>query len=327
MSWKTGPSSDLHRSRLIVLVLSLLGAALGAPPEAVGAEPATPTVVASPSADYPWPMRFRGQRTPESPHWDLELLYIQSQHDEGVIQTRAKLAKNPSDPELYWMLVRFLYEVGERIPRDDKQVDKVKFYEDMVDLSNQGLAIDPKHVHLRFARGIATARLGTTRGVLSSLFTAKEIEDDWLYVAGSDYTYATPQGEEVLPCDAHEALGVFYRLVPDWWIVSVLSGTRGSLSKSIHHHELANQCSGGRIIRERKELAVSQICFGQHNHDDAMIQSGVENLKFLLTLPPVSDTDRVDVKHAHMLLKDLSLACEYSRDGQQDIDESALPSK
>ena len=35
-------------------------------------------------------------------------------------------------------------------------------------------------------------------------------------------------------------------------------------------------------------------------------------------------TDHVDIKHAAMLMNDPKLACGYSRDGQQDLDEKKL---
>ena len=41
-------------------------------------------------------------------------------------------------------------------------------------------------------------------------------------------------------------------------------------------------------------------------------------------IPPGAPTDLTDVKHARMLIADPSLACEYSRDGQQDLDEAQL---
>jgi len=312
----------------MLVALCLAAVAKAEPPltvdSAVDLPKSAPAGEGSAAPDYPWPMLYPGQITPQSPHWDLELLYIQNRQDEGVVQARAALTAHPDDPELYWMLVRFMFEVGERVPRSDTTFDKIAWYQEMVALCETGLTLAPGHIHLRFARGVANGRLGTTRGVLASLFLAKDMEQDWLDVANSGFIYATPHAEELLPCDAHEALGVFYRLVPDWWIVSVLSGTRGSLEKSIHHLELANRCSGGRVIRERKELAVSQICYGQHNGDDAMIQAGLANLHLMLTLPPHTDTEQVDLKHGRMLLADPSLACAYSRDGQQELDETTL---
>ena len=173
-----------------------------------------------------------GLVTESSPHYDLEVLYDQGKMDEGLKQAKAELALHPEDPELYWHTARFMFEVGERFDRTDKTIDKVAWYENMVHVIQRGLQRDPKNPHLLFALGIAKGRLGTTKGVLASLFMAKDVESAWLATASSSYRYSSIRGQEQLPCDAYLCLGIFYRLVPDSFVVDLIGGTRGSLDKS-----------------------------------------------------------------------------------------------
>jgi tetratricopeptide (TPR) repeat protein len=256
-------------------------------------------------------------------HQDLELSYTQGDFEEGLKEAKAQLARNPKDIDLYWHVGRFLYEVGERYEKNTPGVDKEAIYEEMLEVSNRGLQLNPDHPHLLFARGIAMGRLGTTRGVIASLFMAEDLESDWLRVAESRWRYSSLGGEEVLPCDAYSALGILYRLVPDWWIIEVIAGMRGSLAKSLAYLQTANDCSPDRI-EIVKEYAVIRICYGQQNHRPEMVKAGLKDLHRMLTLPPHKPTDHTDLKHGQMLIDEPKLACAYSRDGQAESNPAEL---
>lgn len=281
---------------------------------------------AEPTADATveqWPVEYPGQCVPGDPHFDIEILYYEQKYDEGLAKVKAAITAAP-DKDLYWMKARFMYEIGERFERTDTSIDKEAFYQEMLDATEAGLKLAPRDLHLRFARGIAMGRLGTTRGVLSSLFMAKTVETDWLSVAQSNtFTYSSLGGYERLPCDAYIALGIYYRLVPDWWIVQMLAGTRGDLDKSLSWHQKAVQCKP-REVQNWKELGVTQMCIAERRGDDTMKQSAVASLTKCQQLKPQSARAVTDQKHCQKIIADPSLACEYSRDGQQDLDEKNL---
>ncbi len=280
-----------------------------------------PSLQAQPES---WDLRdVKGQVRPGDPYWELELLYHQSQYQEGLARTEELLAASPEDVELIWHKVRFMFEIAERLDRTDTGIDKEAWYAEMLAVADQGLALSPGHPHLLFGKGVALGRYGTTRGVLSSLSLATTIEDSWQQCSASDYSYRSIGGEEVLPCDCMHALGIFYRLVPDSWIVELIAGTRGSLEKSLEQHLLANACNPDDISN-KKELAVTQLCLGNKNDDQEMIIAARANLLSLQTLTPNSPSAVTDQAHARLLLSDPSLACGYSRDGQQDVDDSKL---
>jgi hypothetical protein len=264
-----------------------------------------------------------GQVRPGDPYWELELLYHQHRYKEGLARTEQMIAANPNDLELVWHQVRFMFEVGERLERTDTSMNKEAWYAKMAEISEAGLARDPDHAHLLFGKGVSMGRLGTTRGVLASLSMATPIEEAWTQCMESDYRYRSIAGEEMLPCDCAHALGIFYRLVPDSWIVDLISGTRGSLEKSLEMQQWANSCKPDDISI-KKELGVSQLCLGQKRKDNAMITAGRANLLQVGNLPVRTPSDATDQTHARRLLLDPTLACEYSRDGQQDLDEAKL---
>jgi hypothetical protein len=293
-----------------MLSLTLL---LLATPKALASAPTAPRV------DYP------GVVTPDDKWWELEVLYDQGEIEKGLARTKEFRQQFPDDPDLIWHQIRFMFEIGELVPRNSKTFDKIAWYQEMIALANRGLEIAPGQGHLLFARGIAVGRLGTTKGVLASLGTVKAIEADWQATAASGYKYSSIGGQEVLPCDAWLTLGIFYRLVPDWWIVQVMAGIRGDLHKSLEYAEKADQCTPNRII-STKELGVTQLCLGQKTHDPAMQALGMNTLARGLSIPTFNDkTDAVDIEHIKLLLAQPDLACAYSRDGQQDLDRAKLP--
>jgi tetratricopeptide (TPR) repeat protein len=264
-----------------------------------------------------------GDVTPQIVHYDLEVMYGEARIEEGLALARQRLAANPKDPELYRHVVRFLFEKGESVHRDDPSMDKIALYQEMYDLSNKALELDPGNAHLLFNRGIALGRLSTTRGVLSSLSNLKAVEQDWLAAANAPYKYQSLEGAEHLPCDTYLTLGIFYRLVPDWWIVGALAGTRGDKDKSLMWLEKANICRPDRI-RTLKELGVTQLCIGHSRSDPAMLAKGRMTMAYLQNLPLSHTHSDIDKDHAKKLSADPSLACEYSRDGQQEHDEKQL---
>jgi tetratricopeptide (TPR) repeat protein len=263
------------------------------------------------------------ERAEDSRYLELERLYHEDKPEEGITQTRALLAQHPEEPELYVLLARFLYERGERHARDS-DFPKEPLYKEMVDLLNKARALRPGDARIGWGLGVAKARLGTTRGVLSQLFMAKEIETLWLEAAEKGTKYRSLGGEEELPCDAYLTLGIFYRLIPDWWIVGLIAGTRGDLDKAVHWLEKADTCSPNKL-RVLKEVGIGQLCYAERKDDPAMLARGRRTLEKALKQPAPQHSDRIDQLHVRRMLKHPDRACAYSRDGQQELDEKELP--
>lgn len=262
-----------------------------------------------------------GQVDPSSPYWDLEVLYVQERHLEGAKLAEARYAET-GDPHLTLYIARSWYQ---ELEGDDSRskAERLQIYERVLTQLDAGLARAPKDVHLQFARGVVMGRIGTTRGVLASLKLADDIEQAWTRAIESDFVYHSIGNQEQLPCDAYLGLGVFYRLVPDSFLVKALAGTKGDLRKSLEMHEKGVACAGDRI-RNLKELGVTQLCLGQKTRDDALIAAGKASINRYMSLVPQMQEEIVDIRHGALLLSDPSIACGYSRDGQQDLDEAKL---
>lgn len=290
----------------MILLLTLLGAS---------------AAEIDPLLGEPYEATKEGQPTPGGKYWDLEVLYHQQKHLEGAKLAEERYAQT-RDPHLTLHIARFWHQYLEGNETMSKK-EREAIYTRNLGLLDEGIAADPSDAHMKFARGVVMARLGTSRGVLASLGMAKDIEQAWLDTVASPYRYHAIGEEEQLPCDAYLALGIYYRMIPDSWLVNMIAGVRGSLDKSLEMHEKSVACSGPRI-RSLKELAVTQLCKGTTNKDPVMLAAGVATINRYLTLKPSMEADIIDLKHAGRLLGDPNLACGYSRDGQQDLDEKQL---
>lgn len=263
-----------------------------------------------------------GQVTPDDPYWDLEVLYYQERHLEGAKLAEARYAET-KDPHLTLHIARFWYQELEGDETRSKS-ERAVIYDRLLATLDEGLAKDPKDLHLQFARGVVMARIGTSRGVLASLRLADDVEAAWTSVIDAGFMYNAIGVHEELPCDAYLALGVFYRLVPDSWLVKAIAGTKGDLQRSLEMNEKGVACAGDRI-RNLKELGVTQLCLGQKTKDAALVDAGKATLNRMFAVTPTFREEVIDLRHGAKLLKDPSIACGYSRDGQQDLDESKIP--
>lgn len=301
---------------MLLCLLALLGAGTLVEPRTWDA--ADPTT---------WPDTWRirdvpGQVKPGSPHFEIDLAYHLGDYQGCRQMAEQGIAANPNDGELYWLIALCIFDHAEARPQDFVNVDKEAYYQDMLSWVDRGLAVAPNDTRLLWARGLALGRYGTSRGVLSTLFYADDVERAWLQAAERPVTYRTLAAEVDLPCDVYQTLGIYYRIVPDSWAVEVIAGTRGSLDKSRQWLEKAEACDA--TVGILKEHGATLICTGQKRDDDKLIEAGRAKLLRAAAIKPIGNVEKVDVKHAKMLLANPSLACGYSRDGQQDQDVSKL---
>lgn len=296
-----------------MLALAFTVALLGASPAQSGDAPSGAAPPAPVGAAPRWSWR----------HPDLDAMYTAGRFQDGLAEARRRLAASPGDAHLYGHAARFLYEIGELRGKGAPRAQRRAIYREMLGLLEEGLRREPGHPFLLFGLGLAKARLGTTEGVLSSLAMARSIESSWRAAIDSGFAYQSANGENQLPCDAMVALGIMKRMIPDWWIVELLAGTRGDLDASLALLDDADRCAPGRI-RTLKERAATLLCLGKRRGDQRRLDEGRALAARVAALTPTTGTERIDVRDARALAEDPALACAYSRDGQQDLDQGRL---
>ena len=243
--------------------------------------------------------------------------------EESIRDCREALKYKPDDYLIRAMMCLDYYGIAEKLdvnkPEDKKK--KVDIYTTMIRIANDGIRFAPDKGECYFMRGLANARLATTKGVLSELFTAKEIEQDWLVAVSRKSDYTTPNGEN-LQASSCLALGVYYRLCPSFFLLKWMFGISGDLEKAVEYCKKAYDLDPTRM-EIVKEYGVALITRGLDRDNTNDIEEGKKYLRMVPTLPHRLQTDSVDIAHSKMLLNDISLCPGYSRDEEQDISEKS----
>lgn len=245
------------------------------------------------------------------------------QFEDEIRNCQIALKYKPNDYLVRAMMCLGYYEVAEKLDvhkEADKQ-RKMELYNDMLRVAEEGIKCAPEKGECYFMRGLANARIATTKGILSQLFTAKQIQDDWLIAVNRRSDYTTPNGEN-LQASSCVALGVYYRLCPSFFLLRWMFGISGDLDKSVYYCRKAYDLDSTRI-EIVKEYGVALITRGLDRDNQADIEEGKKYLREVPTLPLRLDTDSVDIAHSKMLLNDISLCPGYSRDEEQDISEAS----
>ncbi len=241
--------------------------------------------------------------------------------EESIKECEAALQYHPGDYLVHAIMCLDYYEIAEKMDVHKQHAQKVKIYEKMAKIAEEGIKNAPDHGECYFFRGLAHARLSTTNGVIYSLFMAKGIEEDWLKAYRTRSDYVTPNGEN-LQASTAIALGSYYRLCPSFFLTQLLFGISGNLDKSVDYCRQAYDMDPR--IEVTKEYGVSLITRGLDRHNEEDIEQGKVLLAKVKTLPLRLHTDPVDIEHSQLLLNNIQLCPNYSRDQQQEISEKAF---
>ncbi|MEW5849507.1 MAG: hypothetical protein AB2A00_11870 [Myxococcota bacterium] len=272
-------------------------------PEAPAPAPAAPA--AYPKDDEAAAIAWMDERFPKSAYPELY------EAIKGSVDTEKR-------PEIQWRIVRTLINYYE-MKRTAPDAEKLKVYAAAERLSRECIAkAGDKVPHCYLYLGISLGRQGTVKGVLKSLRLAKEVEQSWL--KGLSLSKGKPYklDKDSLESHFYYVLGIFYRIVPDWWIVKVVAGTRGDKQKSIEFHRESVRLRPD--VATHLELGVSLMCRGYKEDDDAQFSEGKKTLENVLKMPAKDELDRIDQRNAQTVLNKPKLACGYSRDKFQDVE-------
>jgi tetratricopeptide (TPR) repeat protein len=249
------------------------------------------------------------------------------QFEESIKNCEEALKYEPNDYLVRAMMCLGYYEIAEKldIHKSADKEKKIELYNKMLQTAEEGIKCAPEKGECYFMRGLANARIATTKGIFSELFTAKQIENDWLIAVNRKSDYTTPNGEN-LQASSCVALGVYYRLCPSFFLLRWMFGISGDLDKAVTYCRKACELDSTRI-EIVKEYGVALITRGLDRNRNEDIELGKEYLRKVPKLPLRLDTDTVDIAHSKMLLNDISLCPGYSRDEEQDISEEAFEKK
>jgi tetratricopeptide (TPR) repeat protein len=258
---------------------------------------------------------------------DSEQLWIDGKFDESDKALDEVIKMCPDRAEAYWRKARNIYDRIEAIPRDQKPDEStlIEQYYELERLADKCSELDENEGTCYMWKGIGIGRRATTQGVLKVLWSATEIRDAWLKALSLNPPYRAKNGTANTMGDCNHALGMYYRVVPEWlcyFPLRQIFGTCGDKKKSVDYQRKAVALEPKRLEYLRG-LGVSLLCYGQSYDDPEATEEGKKILQEMQSIPEIKRYDKIDKEHARMLLEDPSLACGYQRDEQQEQSEEA----
>jgi tetratricopeptide (TPR) repeat protein len=255
-------------------------------------------------------------------HWEADKYVASNQVLDKII----RMYPDRADP--YWRKARNNFDILETMPREERpdRDTLIERYREIESLGKRCAELEPQNGSCFLYEAIGMGRRGTTQGILNSLGEIDEFEELLLRAVDLKPAYRANRGKSNSMGDAYNALGQFYRVVPDWRFLQWLFGAKGDLNRSVEFQRKAVELEPERI-EYVKELGVSLICRGNKtgNHED--ISEGEKYLQMVEDLPVIKPSDVIDKKQVKELLASPGLACGYSRDEQQEVSREAYERK
>lgn len=230
-------------------------------------------------------------------------------------------AQFPEAPYLMWRLSRTYWVYAENLDINDKE-NRLKNFQIGLDWANKGIATNAQCAECYLFKFGNLGRISTTKGLMNSISAAKELSE----------TIATaiklnPQHQDTYfnaeRANAYYASGVFYRIIPDWFIIKWIAGVRGDKMLSLEHIKKATEITPARIDYQ-VELGAIYLCLAEDKGMEEMRPLGIAALKHAINMEQVMPTDPLDKEYAAGFLKDPSGACGFSRDGIVNLDKNQI---
>ena len=255
-------------------------------------EPET-SLVDEPGTSSTHEVLYPGQATPEtSRHWDLELMYSEGKHSDGLKMAKARIANDPT-PKRQWH-TRFMFESGHR-PNGHKHRQERVLCRD--DANRRGRARGPSRRHPRQVRDGRCDR--ARRHAPRRPRLAVQCQTLGRHLAGC--------GRRRLPLFQHQRrrATALRRLA---LLGHLLPAGSGQLDREAHrrHQVQPRQVAGvphqeqhdmHRPYRKHQSGAPHRPASAR-NEGRPMLAQGQQTLQRVLTLPAVTKKDQIDHRHA-----------------------------
>ncbi|WP_141732808.1 hypothetical protein [Oligoflexus tunisiensis] len=237
--------------------------------------------------------------------------------------TETILKTNPRWVDGYWILGSTAFQWGSSYTNEKDLPQAREIFAKGKKATETCLKIDPSQPLCKLFLGSAIGSISSIDGILASLKNARTVEKLWHEVMNSNVNYQF-QPNVTMQGSVRYGLGMFYRLVPDMWLLQWLFDVRGSLDKSIKMHREGVAVDGANACADIM-LAVSLICRAKGDRRTPLGQEGFA----LLDKAASSKTENINLKvcvnDAERLASEPSRACGYTTAKQQDVrEESAI---
>lgn len=234
--------------------------------------------------------------------------------------------KNPNWVDGYWMYANMMMIYGETQSSNDKKSMKTTraYLVEARESSKKCLELAPNNMICKFFYGGALGKIATIDGIMSSLTKGKIILKHWQEVYASDQEFIFEDGMSLQGLVRY-ALGIYFRVVPDFILLDWLFDISGDIKKSVQMHRESLVFEGGDGPCSKLMLAVSLLCKSDGEANDPETKQAFNILDQIKITPKYnSQSAMVCVDDAPKLKKKPGDACGYTKAQVQKRDKKAL---
>lgn len=235
------------------------------------------------------------------------------------------IQKNPKDVDAYWLLSNDIMRLGESYDSSKpEELGKAKEYLQKAEkYAERCLELRPNFPLCQFFLGASIGKIATIDGVIASLNKGKKVQSLWAsaYMSNMDYTF---QDGYSLQGIVRYGLGIYYRVVPDFFLLRWIFGISGNMDMSVTMHREALSFPGGGGPCARLELSVSMLCKSKGKDKHPLTGEAYTYLDQVSKETTTSEDTMICINDASRIRKDPSQACGYTKARQQVTDEEEM---
>ena len=228
------------------------------------------------------------------------------------------IEKHPEWVDGYWQFAAASFEQASSY-NDEKDHPKARaILVKGQSATEKCLKVEPKNPLCKFFKGSMIAKIASIDGIFSALREAENVEKLWLEAANSGYDYKF-QPNISMQGSVRYALGLFYRLVPDFYLVELFFNVRGNIEKSIVYHRGSVKVDGENSCNMLM-LSVAMICKEEGSKQTKIGQEGFAWLDKTATNKAPTPPLKICKSDAVKIKADPTMSCGYTMAKQQETD-------
>ncbi len=221
------------------------------------------------------------------------------------------LSREPDWVDGYWLSSAESFVLASSYDKPKDYPKALPILEDGIQLGERCLQKDKSQVLCKFFLASLMAKKASLEGIFSSLRLGYRIHRLWMDVLDSPYDFWFRPNVS-LQGSVRYGLGIFYRLVPNRWLLETMFRIRGNLDKSVAmHREALTINPDDPCARLMLGTALLCRCRGDQKHSDC--SEGVSYLESVFQGRAFDSNQRLCQNDVNRILKDRELACGYTQ--------------
>lgn len=181
-----------------------------------------------------------------------------AEHEKRLAILEKVVRKKPDWLDGYSLMAAEAFFLGSSFTDPKDHPTARRYLEDGEKKINECLKQAPTNILCKFFKASLRAKIASIDGIFASLRYGQSVRDAWLEVVDSKLDMQFRPNVS-LQGSVHYGLGLFFRLVPNFFLMDWIFHIRGNIDESIRYHRAAMKFDGDNPCYTLM-LAVSLLC-------------------------------------------------------------------